>query len=135
MKILIIGAGPAGLTAAWELSKHNLNSKILESDKETGSEEDKIASAYAQFQSKAGVYPKIIDSSKDNLDYVNAAERMGFFTFDDPDLLRAISRNDTQGNPYQQGQVLLPIKFTFTIHGVRYWDTAYCDHGTTSMIL
>ena len=36
MKILIIGAGPAGLTAAWELSKHNLHSKILESDKETG---------------------------------------------------------------------------------------------------
>ena len=36
MKILIIGAGPAGLTAAWELSKHNLQSKILESDKETG---------------------------------------------------------------------------------------------------
>ena len=99
------------------VAEQNANSKT-ESDKQTGSKEDKIASAYAQFQSKAGVYPKIIDSSKDNLDYVNSAERMGFFTFDDPDLLRAILRNDTQGNPYQQGQVLLPIKFTFTIHGV-----------------
>ena len=36
MEIVIIGAGPAGLTAAWELSKHKLNSTILESDSNVG---------------------------------------------------------------------------------------------------
>ena len=36
MKAIIIGAGPAGLTAAWEFNKHGIKTKILESDKETG---------------------------------------------------------------------------------------------------
>ena len=36
MKIIIIGAGPAGLTAAWELSKHNIKGTILEGDKSSG---------------------------------------------------------------------------------------------------
>ena len=36
MKVIIIGAGPAGLTAAWEFNKHNIKTIILESDKETG---------------------------------------------------------------------------------------------------
>ena len=36
MKAIIIGAGPAGLTAAWEFSKHHIKTIILESDTETG---------------------------------------------------------------------------------------------------
>ncbi len=36
MKAIIIGAGPAGLTAAWEFSKHHVKTIILESDTETG---------------------------------------------------------------------------------------------------
>ena len=36
MKVIIIGAGPAGLTAAWEFNKHNIKTKILEGDKESG---------------------------------------------------------------------------------------------------
>ena len=35
-EILIIGAGPAGLTAAWEAEKHGVKTLILESDKEIG---------------------------------------------------------------------------------------------------
>ena len=35
-EILIIGAGPAGLTAAWESEKHGIKTLILESDKEIG---------------------------------------------------------------------------------------------------
>ena len=35
-EILIIGAGPAGLTAAWEAEKHGIKTLILESDKEIG---------------------------------------------------------------------------------------------------
>lgn len=35
-EILIIGAGPAGLTAAWEAEKHGKKTLILESDKEIG---------------------------------------------------------------------------------------------------
>lgn len=35
-EILIIGAGPAGLTAAWEAEKHGVKTLILESDKEVG---------------------------------------------------------------------------------------------------
>ena len=35
-EILIIGAGPAGLTAAWEANKHGLKTLILEGDKEVG---------------------------------------------------------------------------------------------------
>ena len=34
--ILIIGAGPAGLTAAWEAEKHRIKTLILEGDKEIG---------------------------------------------------------------------------------------------------
>ena len=34
--ILIIGAGPAGLTAAWEAEKHGIKTLILEGDKEVG---------------------------------------------------------------------------------------------------
>jgi len=34
--ILIIGAGPAGLTAAWEAEKHGIKTLILEADKEIG---------------------------------------------------------------------------------------------------
>ena len=36
MKVIIIGAGPAGLTAAWEFSKHKIQTIILEGDSETG---------------------------------------------------------------------------------------------------
>ncbi len=36
MKVIIIGAGPAGLTAAWEFSKHKTQTIILEGDSETG---------------------------------------------------------------------------------------------------
>ena len=35
-KILIIGAGPAGLTAAWEAEKLGVKTLILEGDKEVG---------------------------------------------------------------------------------------------------
>ena len=35
-KIIIIGAGPAGLTAAWEAEKHGVKTLILESDKVVG---------------------------------------------------------------------------------------------------
>ena len=35
-EILIIGAGPAGLTSAWEANKHGLKTLILEGDKEVG---------------------------------------------------------------------------------------------------
>ena len=35
-EILIIGAGPAGLTAAWEANKHGLKTLVLEGDKEVG---------------------------------------------------------------------------------------------------
>ena len=35
-KILIIGAGPAGLTAAWEAEKNGIKTTILESDKVVG---------------------------------------------------------------------------------------------------
>jgi len=35
-EILIIGAGPAGLTAAWEAEKHGIKTVILEADKEIG---------------------------------------------------------------------------------------------------
>ena len=35
-EILIIGAGPAGLTAAWEAEKHGVKTLVLESDKEVG---------------------------------------------------------------------------------------------------
>ena len=35
-EIVIIGAGPAGLTAAWEAEKHGVKTLILESDKEVG---------------------------------------------------------------------------------------------------
>ena len=35
-EILIIGAGPAGLTAAWEAEKHGIKTLILEGDKEIG---------------------------------------------------------------------------------------------------
>ena len=35
-EILIIGAGPAGLTAAWEAEKHGLQTLILEGDKQVG---------------------------------------------------------------------------------------------------
>ena len=35
-QILIIGAGPAGLTAAWEAEKHGIKTVILEADKEIG---------------------------------------------------------------------------------------------------
>ena len=35
-KIIIIGAGPAGLTAAWEAEKHGVKTLILESDKKVG---------------------------------------------------------------------------------------------------
>ena len=35
-EILIIGAGPAGLTAAWEADKHGVKTTILEGDKVVG---------------------------------------------------------------------------------------------------
>ena len=35
-KILIIGAGPAGLTAAWEAEKLGVKTLVLEGDKEVG---------------------------------------------------------------------------------------------------
>ena len=35
-EIVIIGAGPAGLTAAWEADKHGVKTLILEGDKEVG---------------------------------------------------------------------------------------------------
>ena len=35
-KILIIGAGPAGLTAAWEAEKLGIKTLVLEGDKEVG---------------------------------------------------------------------------------------------------
>ena len=35
-EILIIGAGPAGLTAAWEADKHGIKTTILEGDKVVG---------------------------------------------------------------------------------------------------
>ena len=91
-------------------------------DTEKGNDDDKIKSAYAQFQSKAGVYPKLIDSSKDNLDWpANAANRLGFFIFDDPDLLRNVMLADfklAKSESTQLGQMLLPITFNFTVHGV-----------------
>src|SRR5271166_4484577 len=34
--VVIIGAGPAGLTAAYELSKHNVPAVVLEADKTVG---------------------------------------------------------------------------------------------------
>lgn len=86
-----------------------------------GSEEDKIASAYSQFQSKAGVYPKLIDNSADDLDWTDANERLGFFTFDDPNVFRTIMFQDfgkSGTSDTQIGQMLLPITFNFTVHGV-----------------
>ena len=36
VETLIIGAGPAGLTAAWELSKHDKKALIVELDNSVG---------------------------------------------------------------------------------------------------
>jgi len=36
IETLIIGAGPAGLTAAWELNKHNKKALIVELDDKVG---------------------------------------------------------------------------------------------------
>src|SRR5262244_3889391 len=35
-EVLIIGAGPAGLTAAYELTKHGVQSTVLEADQQVG---------------------------------------------------------------------------------------------------
>ena len=86
-----------------------------------GSKEDQIAAAYGQFQSKAGVYPKLIDNSADDLDWTDAVERLGFFTFDDPSAFRTVMFQDfgkSGSSETQIGQMLLPITFNFTVHGV-----------------
>lgn len=36
MKVAIIGAGPAGITAGYELSKHNISVDIFESSSSVG---------------------------------------------------------------------------------------------------
>ena len=86
-----------------------------------GSKEDQIAAAYGQFQNKAGVYPKLIDNSADDLDWTDAVERLGFFTFDDPSAFRTVMFQDfgkSGSSETQIGQMLLPITFNFTVHGV-----------------
>lgn len=107
------------INAQNEEAKNDQESKV---DKKDGpSKEDSIAAAYAQFQGKAGVYPKLIDNSGDDLDWSDAKERLGFFTYDDPDVFRALMYRDikvSNTEKSQLGQMLLPIKFTFTIHGV-----------------
>ena len=86
-----------------------------------GSKEDQIAAAYGQFQNKAGVYPKLIDNSADDLDWNDAVERLGFFTFDDASAFRTVMFQDfgkSGSSDTQIGQMLLPITFNFTVHGV-----------------
>ena len=100
--------------------------KKEESDTTGPSDEEKIAAAYSLFKDRAGVYPKIIDNSGDDLDARGSWKKLGFFTFNDPDLLRTWRRKDIKKQSenqqeHQVGQALLPIKFTFTIHGLSGW--------------
>ena len=81
---------------------------------------------YQTFKDKAGVYPRIINNSGDDLDAYGAWKKLGFFTFDDADLLRTWRIKDLKNQSdvqqqHQVGQALLPIKFTFTIHGLSGW--------------
>ncbi len=89
-----------------------------------GSEEEKIASMYSVFQDKVGVYPNSINSSADDLDARGTSDKLLIAIYDDPDLLRTWREKDGQQSPnaeHQVGQALLPIKFSFTIHGLSGW--------------
>ena len=104
-----------------KIIEQNEKSKESTDNEKGGSKEDQIAAAYSQFQGKAGVYPKLIDSSADDLDWSDAKDRLGFFTFDDPSAFRTVMFADfgkSGTSETQIGQMLLPITFNFTVHGV-----------------
>ena len=97
-----------------------------ESETSGGDEKEKIAAMYSQFKDRAGVYPKLINNSADDLDARGSWKKLGFFTYDDSDLLRTYQSIDNANladnqKEHKVGQALLPIKFTFTIHGLSGW--------------
>ena len=97
-----------------------------ESETSGGDEKEKIAAMYSQFKDRAGVYPKLINNSADDLDARGSWKKLGFFTYDDSDLLRTYQSIDNANladnqKEHKIGQALLPIKFTFTIHGLSGW--------------
>ena len=79
---------------------------------------------YSVVQDKVGVYPNSIDSSADDLDAKGSSDKLLIAIYDDPDLLRTWREKDGQQSTnaeHQIGQALLPIKFSFTIHGLSGW--------------
>tara|TARA_B100001778_G_scaffold333113_1_gene340923 strand:+ start:1284 stop:3557 length:2274 start_codon:yes stop_codon:yes gene_type:complete len=110
----------------WIGAKINKDNRKGEEDNpdSEGSEEEKIASMYSVFQDKVGVYPNSIDSSADDLDARGTSDKLLIAIYDDPDLLRTWREKDGQQSTnaeHQVGQALLPIKFSFTIHGLSGW--------------
>ena len=110
----------------WIGAKINKDNRKGEKDNpdSQGSEEEKIASMYSVFQDKVGVYPNSIDSSADDLDARGTSDKLLIAIYDDPDLLRTWREKDGQQSTnaeHQVGQALLPIKFSFTIHGLSGW--------------
>jgi len=105
------------------VNQQNLQAKPPASSKEP-SKEEKIASMYSVFQDKAGVYPNSINNSADDLDSRGSYNKLLMAIYDDPSLLNLVRREDgvQSGTPeHQIGQALLPIKFSFTIHGLSGW--------------
>ena len=93
-------------------------------DPDPPSDEERIASMYAVFQDKAGVYPNSINGNGDDLDSRGSADKLLIAIYDDPALLRTWRVKDglASGTPeHQIGQALLPIKFSFTVHGLSGW--------------
>ena len=93
-------------------------------DPDPPSDEERIASMYAVFQDKVGVYPNSINGNGDDLDSRGSADKLLIAIYDDPSLLRTWRVKDglASGTPeHQIGQALLPIKFSFTVHGLSGW--------------
>ena len=110
----------------WIGSKINQDNQqgVEQNPQSEGSEEEKIASMYSVFQDKVGVYPNSINSSADDLDARGTSDKLLIAIYDDPDLLRTWREKDGQQSTnaeHQVGQALLPIKFSFTIHGLSGW--------------
>src|SRR5579863_6931547 len=83
-KIIVIGAGIAGLTAAWHLKKNGIQALVLEADRQVGGRmksvqlDDAIIDYGAQFLSSAySIIPELIKETGLNDEFVSTSEWVG----------------------------------------------------------
>jgi protoporphyrinogen/coproporphyrinogen III oxidase len=85
--VIIVGAGIAGLTAAWQLRKQGIDVLVLEANLEVGGrmcsiqQDDALIDCGAQFLSSAyTIIPQLIKEMKLSSEFLPTDELVGFVT-------------------------------------------------------